>query len=116
MSNVWECSICFVFTALTIRSLVKHITVTHASEPNFKVKCVIPGCQAEYKKINSLRTHLRRRHKQCLNPVEGEPTEDNPQQNELNTQHLPSSLSSSEDESDDSYLVRMYLQYFYYKP
>ena len=79
MANVWVCSSCFVFTAVTIRSLVRHITVAHASKPNFKIKCVIPGCLTEYTKINSLRTHLRRRHKQiCVdNPVKDHQSEDN---------------------------------------
>jgi hypothetical protein len=123
MANVWVCSICFVFTALTLRSLIKHITVAHASEPNFKVKCLITGCPTEYKKINSLRTHLRRRHRQCLdlagtgNETDDQDQSDQPQdqlQRELqNMSSAPSSSSDSENESECSYLVCNILYYKY---
>ena len=110
MAHVWVCSICFVFTSVTIRSLVRHITVAHASKPNFKIKCVIPGCPTEYTKINSLRTHLRRRHKQiCVDtPVEDHQSEDN----HINDDQGEYDTSSSEDENSDSCLVCILLKQY----
>ena len=62
MANIFICSICLVFTALTLKALVRHIALRHASKPNFKVKCGVNGCPEEYDKIDSFRKHLRRRH------------------------------------------------------
>ncbi len=62
MARMWLCSICLVFSAITLRALVRHIAMQHASQPNFKVTCGINGCPDEYKKIDSYRKHLRRKH------------------------------------------------------
>ena len=59
---VWSCSICSVFSAIALKTLVRHITLQHASHPNFSIKCGVNGCQEQYKKMDSFRKHLHRKH------------------------------------------------------
>ena len=61
---VWPCSLCSVFTTLSLKTLVRHITLRHASQPNFKIRCGVNGCQEQYNKMDSFRKHLRRKHKE----------------------------------------------------
>ena len=63
---IWKCSICILFFAVTLKDLVRHITIQHAGQPNFSVKCGISGCPEKYTKMNSFRKHLRNRHKDEL--------------------------------------------------
>ena len=69
MVNSWTCTTCFVYQALTLKALVKHVHLQHASQPNFKIRCGVQGCQEEYNKINSLRKYLRRQHHGDLSPA-----------------------------------------------
>ena len=62
MAGIWKCEICLLFSALTLKQLVRHISVEHAAMPNFKVKCGVEGCPDEYKRMNSFRKHLRTCH------------------------------------------------------
>ncbi|XP_030579955.1 uncharacterized protein LOC115785156 isoform X1 [Archocentrus centrarchus] len=58
----WRCMICFVFVALTLKSLLSHINKTHSRSPNFRVICGIDGCTEEYRVFNSFYYHIRRTH------------------------------------------------------
>ncbi|KAM7378811.1 hypothetical protein PAMP_004408 [Pampus punctatissimus] len=58
----WRCVICFVFVALTLKSLLSHINTAHSRSPDFRVICGIDGCTAEYRLFNSFYYHIRRTH------------------------------------------------------
>ena len=47
--KMWRCVVCYVFVALTLKSLFSHIHVTHSSSPDFRVLCGIDGCAKEYR-------------------------------------------------------------------
>ncbi|CAG5851037.1 unnamed protein product [Menidia menidia] len=63
---VWRCVICFVFVALTLKSLLSHINSAHSRSPDFRVVCGIDGCSKEYRIYNSLWYHIRRNHREHL--------------------------------------------------
>ena len=58
----WRCVICFVFVALTLKSLLSHINTAHSRSPDFRVICGIDDCTAEYRVFNSFYYHIRRTH------------------------------------------------------
>ena len=62
MANNWRCTICLVFFALTLKELVRHISIMHANQPNFRVVCGVNNCPQQYQKMNSLRYHIRHQH------------------------------------------------------
>ena len=63
---IWRCVICFVFVALTLKSLLSHINTAHSRSPDFRVVCGIDGCTKEYRVYNSLWYHIRRNHHEHL--------------------------------------------------
>lgn len=63
---IWRCVICFVFVALTLKSLLSHINSAHSRTPDFRVVCGIDGCAKEYRVYNSLWYHIRRNHREHL--------------------------------------------------
>lgn len=63
---IWRCVICFVFVALTLKSLLTHINSAHSRSPDFRVVCGINGCFKEYRVYNSLWYHIRRNHREHL--------------------------------------------------
>ncbi|CAL9691192.1 unnamed protein product [Knipowitschia caucasica] len=70
----WRCVICFVFVALTLKSLLSHINTAHSRSPDFRVICGVDGCAEEYRVFNSFYYHLRRTHPQYFatgNPPRG---------------------------------------------
>lgn len=58
----WRCVICFVFVALSLKSLLSHINTAHSRNPDFHVICGIDGCPEEYRVFNSFYYHVRRSH------------------------------------------------------
>lgn len=54
--------ICFVFVALTLKSLLSHINTAHSRNADFRVICGIDGCTEEYRVFNSFYYHIRRTH------------------------------------------------------
>lgn len=58
----WRCVICFVFVALTLKSLLSHINTAHSRNADFRVICGIDGCTEEYRVFNSFYYHIRRTH------------------------------------------------------
>ncbi|CAM4575138.1 unnamed protein product [Leuciscus chuanchicus] len=63
---IWCCVICYVFVALTLKSLLSHINFAHSRSPNFRLVCGIDGCTKEYRVYNSFWYHIRRTHSQYL--------------------------------------------------
>ena len=63
---VWPCNICSVFSSLSLKTLVRHITLQHALGPNLKVTCPVNGCQERYTLMDSFRKHLNRKHREEL--------------------------------------------------
>ncbi len=66
---IWRCVICYVFVALTLKSLLSHINFAHSRNPDFRLVCGIDGCTKEYRVYNSFWYHLRRTHSQYLDGV-----------------------------------------------
>ena len=60
----WECNICNVFQAITLRALVSHYNRVHANESNFRVVCNVEECPASFTKFNSFYKHVKRSHQQ----------------------------------------------------
>ena len=63
---MWRCVVCYVFVALTLKSLLSHIHVTHSRSPDFRVLCGIDGCAKEYRVYNSFWYHVKRCHEKHL--------------------------------------------------
>ncbi|CAM4652359.1 unnamed protein product [Leuciscus chuanchicus] len=63
---IWRCVICYVFVALTLKSLLSHINFAHSRSPDFRLVCGIDGCTKEYRVYNSFWYHIRRTHSQYL--------------------------------------------------
>ena len=55
------CSSCPYFTRF-FYILLRHYTVEHQSEKNFKITCNLDGCIRTYEKVESFRHHVRRNH------------------------------------------------------
>lgn len=66
---IWCCVICYVFVALTLKSLLSHINFAHSRSPDFRLVCGIDGCTKEYRVYNSFWYHVRRTHSQYLDGV-----------------------------------------------
>lgn len=66
---IWRCVICYVFVALTLKSLLSHINFAHSRSPDFRLVCGIDGCTKEYRVYNSFWYHVRRTHSQYLDGV-----------------------------------------------
>lgn len=66
---IWRCIICYVFVALTLKSLLSHINSAHSRSPDFRLVCGIDGCTKEYRVYNSFWYHIRRTHSQYLDGV-----------------------------------------------
>lgn len=63
----WECSICMIYFALTLRIILSHIRREHSIGPNFSVTCNVDGCPETYNKFNSFYRHVQRQHPQRIN-------------------------------------------------
>ncbi|KAF4108683.1 hypothetical protein G5714_009756 [Onychostoma macrolepis] len=63
---IWRCVICYVFVALTLKSLLSQINFAHSRSPDFRLVCGIDGCTKEYRVYNSFWYHVRRTHSQYL--------------------------------------------------
>ena len=48
--------------ALTLRTLLGHISRRHGRSPYFHITCGLDGCDAEYRVFNSFFYHLKRKH------------------------------------------------------
>lgn len=99
-----------MFSALTLKVLVRHISVQHAGMPNFKITCLVHGCPEQYDKMNSFRKHLRKFHAEDLFNTDHQPPVEEPEvnNNNMEAEELPnnsddpfSSCSSPECESSD---------------
>jgi len=66
---IWRCVICYVFVALSLKSLLSHINFAHSRSPDFRLVCGIDGCTKEYRVYNSFWYHIRRTHSQYLDGV-----------------------------------------------
>ena len=61
--NVFRCSRCNAFQALTLRGLLNHYYTVHSNETNFRVVCGVNDCPAIFTKYNSLYKHVTRQHR-----------------------------------------------------
>lgn len=62
-----KCSICMIYFAFTLRSLLSRIRKEHSTGPNFSVTCNVDGCPETYNKFNSFYRHVQRQHPQRIN-------------------------------------------------
>ena len=58
-----NCSICDVYLAETFEQLLGHIRRCHQSDPNFHCMCGLDGCTRTFRKYDSWRKHIFRKHK-----------------------------------------------------
>ena len=58
----WNCSICAVFAADDLKTLLNHIGRCHRNDPNFHCVCGIDGCAKTFKKYYSWRKHIQKKH------------------------------------------------------
>lgn len=64
MAGNLRCQICSTFYSLTIALMLSHLVKVHQSDPDFFVKCDVPGCQRTFRNANTYKSHLRRAHKE----------------------------------------------------
>ena len=64
---VYVCGMCrgnrVPFVALDIATIFNHYGRYHRHDPNFFVRCNINGCLVSYRKLEGLKSHIRRHHK-----------------------------------------------------
>ena len=70
MVEVFECDLCKLFRALSLRSLLSHYHTVHSKRIDFKVTCNVDKCPAVFTKYNSLYRHVRRHHEVKYNVTE----------------------------------------------
>lgn len=59
---MWKCALCLVVLTLTLKAMIMHIRMTHASTSNFNVVCGIENCSKKYNKFDSFYRHIKRTH------------------------------------------------------
>lgn len=52
-----------IFEAISMSSILSHIRLVHASDPNFSVPCGIDGCCKTSTSFSSLYQHIYKKHK-----------------------------------------------------
>ena len=57
---MYNCPYCTECSAISFKKLLRHIKFVHSCEPNFSVTC--GQCQQSFKKFETFKSHLRRRH------------------------------------------------------
>lgn len=62
-NQVFKCSFCDNFAAPTFGGVYRHIAALHKYDPNFHICCGIDGCPATFKKVESWRSHIFRKHR-----------------------------------------------------
>ena len=58
----WNCSICALFAADDLKTLLNHIGRCHRNDPNFHCVCGIDGCAKTFKKYYTWRKHIKKKH------------------------------------------------------
>ena len=58
----WNCSICALFAADNLKTLLNHIGRCHRNDPNFHCVCGIDGCAKTFRKYYSWRKHINKKH------------------------------------------------------
>ena len=96
---MFSCSFCAGFSARTFKRLLHHIKFVHSNEPNFLISCV--HCNHTFRKFESFKSHLRRKHRFADAAVE-----DHIQNENLHFNHGDEGDELvNEDEQDDGELV-----------
>lgn len=57
---MFSCPYCAECNAITFKKLLRHIRFVHSCEPNFSVSCGV--CNQTFRKFESFKSHLRRKH------------------------------------------------------
>ena len=83
---VYACGMCrgnrVAFVALDIATIFNHYGRYHRHDPNFFVRCNINGCLASYRKLEGLKSHIRRHHKN--EPIRDDLADGNAPNEEMN--------------------------------
>lgn len=61
-NQIWRCSLCPVFVALTLRVLMNHIYTVHSNKINFFVRCGVNNCPATFQRYHSFYKHVKKKH------------------------------------------------------
>ena len=64
MAGNLKCQICSTFYSLTIALMLSHLCKVHVHDPDFFVRCDVPGCQRTFRNVNTYKSHLRRTHRE----------------------------------------------------
>ena len=62
---MYLCPKCRLFEAKSFLKVINHLRL-HESEPGFSVKCGVQGCGRSYKRVESLKKHIYRQHRDLL--------------------------------------------------
>ena len=82
---MYNCPYCSECSAISFKKLLRRIKFVHSCEPNFSVVC--GQCQQSFKKFESFKSHLRRKHKNVNEDNGTLLNVDTFQQNELNDEN-----------------------------
>lgn len=66
---MWRCAICLTVLAFSLKLLLSHINLEHASSPNFSIQCGIDGCPKVFEKFPSFYKHVTRYHSDAYQEV-----------------------------------------------
>lgn len=60
---MFSCCLCDGFAGNSFGSLLRHIGEIHRHDPNLCIQCGIGGCPETYKRYDSFRSHIYRKHR-----------------------------------------------------
>lgn len=84
---MFSCQYCADFSVRTFQKLLRHIKFIHSNEPNFCISC--GHCGQSFKKFESFKSHLRRKHKEIVD------------ENADNLEEVPPQFDDSREDSTD---------------
>lgn len=67
MARRYKCTKCGR-TTFTLRKLLQHVGLIHNHEANFSITCGLNGCVSSFKKYESFRRHVYRKHQEEVLP------------------------------------------------
>lgn len=111
----WKCPICVIFTAVTLRTLIRHIFSEHLYKPDFRVECRVSGCKQVYRKYNSYYRHTMKFHLDMLDTQAEFVVNNTPVQETNDAQTARVHNNVSVHKTNDLEMVRLFSCFFFFK-
>lgn len=87
---VFKCPLCSRFAGCSLKVIIRHLGIVHASEAGFHIKCAKEDCPRTYNNFYSYKKHMYHKHRDLLN-------------DSLPAESLPATSSSSQTLMDTAF-------------